>query len=203
MNESLVVLAGTELALGDYFDDYERRFWTVDGSGCWKIERQQEFIEPGFDSWEAFERGDRARSGELLRQLRPGLVEHFGRIARQGFEFRRVRVVEEPFSPYLVWELNGLLLRRECGEKIRVVTREQVERFERDGVLPEIVTLGTETVFQVLYGEDGAARGAVRSVDHDVVDHWRKTAQELYEIGEELDVFFARNVARLRLTGSA
>lgn len=202
MNRSLVALQGRRLDLGEYLKDYEIRFSKLSGYGTWKIERQQEFSEPGSRSWEAFHRGEWRRSLEILNEMRPAFTAHFARIASRGLETRRVRVVEEPLSPYLIWELNGLLIRAECGEQVRVVGREQVEPFERDGLLPEILAMGKETVYQVLYGQDGAAEGAIRSTDAEAVERWRELAGELYEAGEELSSYFARKVSGLRPPGS-
>jgi hypothetical protein len=201
MHESLVKLPGQRLALDEYYQDYETRFWQLKDSGTWKIERQQEFNEPGQSSWEAFSRGDWSGALKILEKMRPALVKYFQRVAEQGSRCRRVRVVEEPISPYLVWELNGLLIRQQCGEQVRVVGREQVEAFEREDSLPEILILGTETVYQVLYGENGAPDGSIRSTDGQIVAQWTQVAEELYESGEELKDFFARKVSVLRPPG--
>jgi hypothetical protein len=202
MSEALVEMRGRKLALDEYFEDYDRRFRGIGGSGSWKIERQQEFAEPGLGSWEAFKRGDWTRALKLLEEMRPALAEYFSSIASQGIPIRRVRVVEEPISPYLIWELNGLRIRMEYGEQVRVVSREQVEGLEHNGRLPEILVLGKETVYQVLYDKDGAAEGAIRSEDGREVERWVGLAKQLYEVGEDLGSYFARKVSGLRPPGS-
>jgi hypothetical protein len=202
MSKALVELQGRRLALDEYFEDYERRFQAIGGSGSWKIERQQEFAEPGLGSWEAFKRGDWPSALKLLDEMRPALAEYFSSIARQGIAVRRVRVVEEPISPYLIWELNGLRIRTEYGEQVRVVSRDQVESLERKGPLPEILVLGKKTVYQVLYDKDGAAEGAIRSEDGKEVERWVGLARRLYEVGEDLSSYFARKVSGLRPPGA-
>jgi hypothetical protein len=198
MNESLVALAGRRLSLDEYLEDYGARFAKLRGGGTWKIERQQEFAEPGEASWEAFARGDWSGALRLLNEMRPALVDFFGDVSRKGARIRRVRVVELPISPYLIWELNVLRVRAECGEHIRVVEPESIESLEREDTLPEILVLGTETVYQVLYGEDGAAEGAILSTERDIVSRWTAVAEGLYAKGEELSRFFAKKVAGLR-----
>jgi len=202
MSKALVELRGRRLALDEYFEDYDRRFQGISGSGSWKIERQQEFAEPGLRSWEAFKRGDWTGAVKLLNEMRPALAEYFSTIASQGIEVHRVRVVEEPISPYLIWELHGLRIRMEYGERVRVVSREQVESLERNGPLPEILVLGTKTVYQVLYGKDGAAEGAIRSEDGEEVERRVELARRLYEVGEDLGSYFTRKVSGLRPPGA-
>jgi hypothetical protein len=182
------------MTLDEYLNDFQQRFWATDASGCWKIERQQEFAEPGEDSWEAFARGEWDLALRLMNDRRSGFTEYYERIRKGGFDIRRVRVVEEPISPYLIWELNVLRIRHQCGAKIRVVDAEQVQPYEENGVLPEIFTLGRSTAYQVLYGDDGVAEGAVRTEDRNVVKHWTDLANSLYANGQEMNIYFQRKV---------
>jgi hypothetical protein len=201
MPKSLVQLPGQQLTLEAYLADAQEQLWNTDESGCWKLERQQHFIEPGEDSWEAFAAGDWDGALRLFNERRRELKQYHKRVQRSGFEIRRVRVVQEPISPYLIWELNVLQVRYECGAKIRVVDVEQVEPLEGNGVLPEIFIVGSSTAYQVLYGEDGAAEGAIRTTDREVIQHWITLTKELYAKGEEMDSYFARKVAGLKPPG--
>jgi hypothetical protein len=194
MHKSLVQLSGQPLTLDGYLDDFERRFWQTDESGCWKIERQQEFAEPGDDSWEAFAQGDWDRALALMNGKRREITEYHKRIRKSGFDVRRVRVVQEPISPYLIWELNVLLIRYQCGARVRVVNVDQVRPFEENGTLPEIFILGRSTIYQVLYGEDGVAEGAIRTDDQAAIKQWTDLAKQLYSVGQEMDIYFQRNI---------
>jgi Family of unknown function (DUF6879) len=198
MPKSIVRLSGERLPLEAYVADAQERIWKADESGCWKLERQQHFIEPGDDSWEAFAAGDWDRSLRLLNDRRRDLKQYHKRVQRSGFEISRVRVVQEPIGAYLIWELNALQVRYECGAKIRVVDVEQVEPLESNGVLPEIFIVGRSTAYQVLYGEDGAAEGAIRTTDRDVIEQWTTLTKDLYADGEEMDSYFKKKVAGLK-----
>jgi hypothetical protein len=201
MPKSIVQLPGQRLTLEAYLADAQERIWNADESGCWKLERQQHFIEPGDASWEAFAAGDWDGALRLLNARRRELKQYHKRVQRSGFEMCRVRVVQEPIGPYLIWELNALQVRYESGGKIRVVDVEQVEPLESAGALPEILTVGRSTAYQVLYGEDGGAEGAIRTTDRDIIEHWTTLTKELYAKGEELDSYFARKVAGLKPPG--
>jgi hypothetical protein len=135
---------------------------------------------------------------ELLEQERPEVQEYQDRLARSGVEVRRVRVVELPISAYLVWELNALRIRQECGGLINVVGPDVVAEFERARPLPEIFVLGSSVVYEVCYGEDGALTGAIRSWEAGIVRYWADLSEVLYERGEPLTSFYRREVAGLR-----
>jgi uncharacterized protein DUF6879 len=197
MSDHTVELSGEELTLEEYFAEFDERFWKASDCDCWKLERRQTFIEQGSDSYDAFARGDWTRALELLKSRRSGIAEYYAKAAARGISVLRARVVEEPISPYLVWQLNSLLQRSELGEHPRIVTAGQVVAIERDGVLPELVGLADDVVYQVIYGSDGAAERAIRSAHRPTVEHWHRVFHTLYEGGEEMASFFSRNVAGL------
>jgi len=190
------VIDGQRLDFPEYGRDYTMRL-TAAGGRAVKLERQQHFIEPENPSWCAlFEDGNWARSLELFAAMVADMRAEQDRRSCRGDQFRRVRVVELPPTPYLHWELRGLLTRTECGERIVVVTPEQVAQYEQRAVLPEIVVIGT-AVYQVLYGDNGAVMGAVVSTDPAEVRHWTTVLETLFAAGEPLASFFAREVSEL------
>src|SRR4051794_31933670 len=186
MHRPLVTLPGDRLTPDEYFADHAENFWCTDNSGCWKLERQQHFVESDDTSWDAFTAGDWPRALRLLEERRQNVADYEKRIARHGFEVRRVRVVEEPISPYLFWELNSLHVRFQVGGKIRVVSGNAVAEIERDEVLPELFILGKKVIYQVLYTESGELEGAIKSGDPTLIRRWTATTRRLYDEGEDL-----------------
>ncbi|MEV7038059.1 DUF6879 family protein [Amycolatopsis sp. NPDC051061] len=195
MHRRLVTLPGDRLTPDEYFADHAENFWRTDDSGCWKLERQQHFVESGDASWDAFTAGDWPKALRLLEERRQKVADYETRIARHGFEVRRVRVVEEPISPYLYWELNSLHVRFQVGGKIRVVSGHTVDEIEQEEVLPELFILGKKVIYQVLYTERGELEGAVKSADPGLISRWTATTRRLYDEGEGLGTFFARKLA--------
>ncbi|HEX4224350.1 MAG TPA: hypothetical protein VHZ97_18420 [Pseudonocardiaceae bacterium] len=184
------------MTLAQYLEDYFQRYEKAgDNSSSWKFERQQTFREPDDDSWREFDQGNWARSLEVFEQRRPQLLTEAREDSDRGIQLYRVRIVAEPISPYLLWELNALKVRAECGEKIRVVDAGLIEEFESAGDLPEILTLGPDTVYQVLYNEAGELDGAICSTDRADVERWVSFIAELYEKGEDIQAYFGRRVA--------
>ncbi len=199
MNKTLIqLLPGQTLTLRDYVAEFQQHFWTMDKSLCWKIERQQEFAEPGDDSWEAFAKGDWTEALRLMHAKRHEIAQYHKRIQEHGFDVRRIRIVQEPISAYLIWELNVLHIRAECGASIRVIDVRHAQAFEHAGVAPEIFILGESIAYQVLYSGDGVAEGAIRITDSTIIANWTEAAKQLYAAGEELDSYFRRKVEGLQ-----
>jgi hypothetical protein len=185
------------MGLTAYWADFEQHYWRTGPPGFWKLERQQFFQEPGYDTWEAFVRGDWTGSLRLLEAGRDTIADHHHRVEEHGFTVRRVRVVEEPISPYLQWELHVLRVREQCGSGIRVMGPEQVAHLEAAGPLPEIYTLGTEVMYEAIYDGRGILEGARRYTDPELIRRSQQLISDLYAAGEPLADYFARRVAHL------
>ncbi|HEX2133313.1 MAG TPA: hypothetical protein VHH15_17330 [Actinophytocola sp.] len=189
---------GESLELDEYLADFEHRFWSTGNRRCWKIERRQTFVEQGSASYDAFDKGDWEGALKLIEKRRQDIVEQHTKIASWGMEICRVRIVEEPLSPYLIWELNSLRQRRELGENIRVVESDSIAELERDGELPEIVGVDANVAYRVIYNAHGAAARAVRTTDRSTAEHWRSVFTRLFAAGVDMADFFDRRVAGLR-----
>ncbi|MFI5845846.1 DUF6879 family protein [Catenuloplanes sp. NPDC051500] len=197
MPDLLGDVPGERLELDAYYADFNEKLWSTSAPGFWKLERQQFFKEPGNPSWEAFAKGDWKESMRLIEAGRSEMIDYYRKIEDHGFVNRRVRVVERPIIPYLQWELHVLRMRDQYGGKVRVVTGEQVAAFEPDAPLPEIYTHGTSTMYQAVYGDDGVLDHARRFTDRDLVIRCQRLIQDLYDVGQPLEQFFAEHVAPL------
>jgi hypothetical protein len=197
MRDLLDGATGERMELDAYYADFEKNFWSITELGFWKLERQQYFREPGYDSWEAFEKGDWDESLRLLEVGRADMVDYHRRIEEHGFVARRVRVVEEPIIPYLQWELYALRVRDQSGGGVRIVGPGQVAPFENGSALPEIYTLGSTVMYQAMYDDAGVLESARRFTDRDLIVRCQRFIQDLYEAGEPLEQFFTSHVATL------
>lgn len=175
----------------------ERRLKLGSGVNSWKLERRQSFQDATDPPWVAFSQGKWEKSIQLMNNSR-ALFDNYCKEARDhGVTLHRVRVVEEPVLPYVQWELHYLRLATSAGEKIRVVTTENVREFERDGQLPDIVTAGKDTVYRVLYTDEGVPEAARRIVNPEVANQCIDLIRGLYADGEEMESYFERAVANL------
>lgn len=188
---------GDRLATAVYRQDFRQRDKKIIGRDSWKFERLQHFEELDSPSWDAFRRGDWQEALQLLKAKR----DRWEKIAREDRErrsvFHRVRVVEEPLTPYLQWELHALRVQGESGTPVRVVSAERLRPLEISGPLPEVVTLGGQVLYEVLYTESGVLDGAVSFDDSGVIGHWEVFIQGLYEDGEDIVSYVDRHVAHL------
>ncbi|MER7707851.1 DUF6879 family protein [Kitasatospora sp. NPDC097605] len=201
MPDFLGDLPGDRLPLDEYRADFRRRDFAVDGYDSWKLERRQDFQEPGDPSWRAYVEGDWARSLRLIDAMRDDLLQLARTAAEHDTRMLRVRVVEFPVTPYLAWELHLLRLRAECGELIRVVGPDVIAPYEQDGPLPELVTLGPDTVYDIGYDADGVLDGATRYTGRPVRERVVEFIAGLYGRGEDIAGFMAREAGGLRPDG--
>lgn len=188
---------GDRLELEEYRRDFRHRDEAVTGRDSWKFERRQHFQELSSPSWEAFRRGEWQESLRLTAERR----SHWQRIAQEDREretvFHRVRVVEEPLTPYMQWELHSLRVQSESGMPVRVVDAEGLRSFEPVAPLPEVVVLGGHVLYEVLYTDEGLLHGGVRYTDAGLIARWEGFIRQLYEDGEEIASYVDRYVSHL------
>lgn len=194
MLDTIDGLSGDRLELDPYLDDFDRRLASLRDTDTWKLERQQDFHQPESASWLAFQEGRHDESIRLLEINRSSLREEFGELARAGCTLRRTRVVEKPFTTYLLWELHSLHLRAQCGEDIRIISPEPLAKWEERGQVPEIVGLGDEVTYKILYDDRGVLQGGVRFTDHATTTRCRAEIAALHRTGEDLKRYFPREV---------
>jgi hypothetical protein len=197
MPDLLAGAVGEDMDLDAYQADFEKKFWMTTAPGFWKLERQQYFKEPGHKSWQAFARGDWQKALHIVEAGRSAMRDYYRKVEASGFATRRVRVVEEPIIPYLQWEMQILRMRDEYGGTVRIVTGGQAADFEHTAPLPEIYTLGTTVMYQAVYDDEGVLESARRYVDRDLVVRCQRFIQNLFEIGQPMQPYFAEHVAVL------
>ncbi|MFF3819386.1 DUF6879 family protein [Streptomyces bluensis] len=194
---ALPVGRGQRLGNEEYLRDFRARDATIRNGDSWKLERLQHFEEMGSPSRDALRRGDWATSLRLFEEGRDNLREIQADEEARGSVFHRVRVVEEPLTPYVQWELHWLRISAEYGERVRILPATAVAAAEVDGLLPELTIQDGEVLFHVLYTEAGAPDGAVRFTAPDIVDPWTAYMRNAYAAAEDIASYFDRAVTPL------
>lgn len=92
----------------------ESRFLKLE---CWQSYREVETNE----SQAAYNHGDVGMARQLLKQEAEADRSLYEDVRRRGIEYARVRLVQEPLTPYLEYELLSYRIRAELGESIEVV----------------------------------------------------------------------------------
>lgn len=188
---------GERLTREDYKRDFRERRAAIRDGESWKLERLQHFEETNDDSREALRQGDWPAVLRLFEADRDALVRKARDEASRGAVFHRIRVVEEPLTPYVQWELHWLRLSAECGHSVRVLPASAVAAAEGDALLPELNLLDSRVLYRVLYTAAGQPDGAIRFTDPSTVRNWAEHLQELYAAAEDVQAYFGRAVADL------
>lgn len=179
-----------------YLDDSNQYWSRIDRFE--KIERQQKFADPRYESWHLFTAGRWEESLAAFERVRPEIVAEFANDARLGYTSHRVRVVEYPITPYVQWEMNGFKIRVECGEDIRIVDPTAIGQYESDGdTVPELIFMGTLAMYEVLYDATGNLAGGRKFTDPRLIEGCLSDVRALHETGEDFWSFFEREVAPL------
>ncbi|MEV7008790.1 DUF6879 family protein [Streptosporangium sp. NPDC051022] len=179
-----------------YHEDFRR---TYEGGirSLKKLERGQNFKERGFASWESFAAGKWDEALSLIEEKREIYTQQFQNAAKLGILERRLRVVEFPVTPYVQWEFFVLRLRVELGDNIRVMDARNISDIEQERPVPEVVVLGDEVIYEVIYDDDGNAAGANRFTDQEVIHETSAGFDVLFDRGEGFGEFFDREIASL------
>jgi hypothetical protein len=107
------------------------RYWEEMSQEWFKVELLQDYTgEDDGESLQAWKAGDKKRSEQLL-STSAGDAEWIKTCrakVRQGVELIRLHAVEEPYTPYLAWELMAYRLKNipACGEKVSLVPKQKI-----------------------------------------------------------------------------
>jgi hypothetical protein len=186
---------GEVLPVRAYIEDSDRYWARIDRFD--KLERIQHFRQPDDASWRAFHAGDWEKSLELTELNRRKVETEFAEDARLGYKSYRVRVVQLPIDPYLHWEMYRYKVRVECGEDIRIVEPAALARFEPDGIVPELIFMGSLAMYEIRYDENGVLAGGRKFTDPELIAGCRSEVQALHDRGEDFQTFFDREIAPL------
>ncbi|WP_344880090.1 DUF6879 family protein [Nonomuraea antimicrobica] len=183
------------LSADEYLDDFWPNFRKTDDV-LWKLERIQSFRQAGEPSWVAMMEGDWNRSLKLI-DAETGAAGEPERAPPERFVRRRIRIVEQPVTPYLQWEMHVLALRGATVEQVRVLDAGEVAELEVGRRLPELVLLGTAVMYEVTYDKTGTHSGARRIDDREVIAACRGELDKLFTGGEDFRAYYEREIVPL------
>ncbi|MEU3722235.1 DUF6879 family protein [Streptomyces sp. NPDC031705] len=196
---ALPATRGEPLDAAAYAEDLRARRAVIRNGESWRLERLQHFEETDNPAREALRQGDWREVLRLIEAERPTARKAADDDSRNGSPFRRLRVVEEPLSPYVQWQLHWLHMRAEAGHHARVLPAEEFSFTEAadGGPLPEIVILGGHVLYEVLHSPAGVHTGTRRYEDPAIVRPWEVYVKRAYSGAEDLRTYFTRAVAHL------
>lgn len=137
----------------------ESRFLKLE---CWQAYRELEASA----SQTAYERGDVEIARELLQQEAEADRPLYDDVDRRGIEYARVRLVQEPLSTYLGYELLSYRIRAEMGERIEVVRCDPALRLPDERHF-DFLLFDRHTALVHDYGTGGVGRQTGGWLTHD------------------------------------
>lgn len=188
---------GAVLDRPTYHADSDEEQEKLSGGVIWKLERSQVFNEAGDPAWDAFLAGDWPRVMEIFESEREAIQKEVRGNTEQGLEFRRLRIVERPPTPYLQWESHSHRIFIECGHQIRALDSTEVASLETTSPLPELMVYGDQVLYQVRYDSVWTPIGAKRVDDPGLVAEAAEAIARLWRRGEPFLDYFAREIRGL------
>jgi hypothetical protein len=172
------VKSGRRLGL----DEFGTRFleaWSRTDSRFLKLECWQSYREREVNlSQAAHERGDIQEAQRLLRQESATERSLYEDVERKGIDYARIRLIQEPLTPYLEYELIAYRIRVKMGENIEVVRCEPHMRLPDDEHF-DFLLFDRHTALIHDYGEIGLQSGGWMTHDAAVIASLEKKAIEL------------------------
>src|ERR1700680_2238071 len=115
------VQGSTRLSL-DEFGACFAQVWARLTARFLKLECWQTYVEAESNhSQEAYNRGDLAKARELLQYEAEADHALYEKADQCGIDYARIRLVQQPLTPYLRYELLSYQIRAAMGEDIEVV----------------------------------------------------------------------------------
>lgn len=189
---------GTRLDNEAFYEDFKRHFWTCDQ--FWKLESAQHFAEPGSPSWQAFNAGNWDEALKLHGDSIPNLLDYHDRCTTAGVRTKRVRVVKDPVTPYLQWEMHLLFLRDATGGPIRILPGGEftyLEEDQPDGTFPEVCGMDQTVMYEHLYDDHGVMHATIKYTDLDTITKFKYLTDTLYDQAGPIGPYFLRHIQPL------
>ena len=182
-----------------FYEDFNNHFWNCDQ--FWKLESAQHFAEPGNPSWEAFNAGNWDDALKLHDDRTADLLDYHEQCTEYGITTRRVRVVKQPITPYLQWEMHLLFLRDASGGPIRILPGEQFAPFETDTPtgprFPEVCGMDKSVMYEHLYDDHGVMYKTIKYTDLATITNFKYVTDTLYSQAQPIAPYYLRHIKPL------
>jgi len=153
---------------------------------CW-----QTYVEGETNhSQEAYNEGDLAKARELLQHEAEADRALYEKVKLRSIDYARIRLVQEPLTPYLGYELMSYQIRAAMGERIEVVRYDATLRLPNEDYF-DFLLFDRHTVLIHDYGGLGRQAGGWLSEAGGVIARLEATALALRQTAIPLVRFLA------------
>lgn len=181
-----------------FYNDFTNHFWSCDQ--FWKLESAQHFAEPGNPSWQAFNQGNWKQALQLHQDRTQDLLDYHEQCAEYGIQTKRVRIVKQPITPYLQWEMHLLFLRDTTGGPIRILPGGEftyLEEDQPDNTFPEICGMDKTVMYEHRYDNHGVMYETIKYTNPDTVTKFKYLTDTLYQQAQPIGPYFHRHIKPL------
>lgn len=184
-------------------DEFQSEFasaWSKTSRRFLKLECWQEYRECETNqSQDAYNRGDIAKASELLREEAEADRSLYEDIKQHGIDYARIRLVQEPLTPYLKYELMAYEIRARMGESIEVVRWESTSRLPDEEHFDFLLfDRHTALIHDYGSGEAGLQSGGWVTHKADAIASLESTATALRQRAAALKEFLDSSPALLK-----
>ncbi|GII75728.1 hypothetical protein Sru01_07100 [Sphaerisporangium rufum] len=184
------IRTGRPLTLDEFGQEFAAA-WSRIGRRFLKVECWQTYQElDGTRSQEAYRRGDVERALELLEQEAEADRPLYEDVRIRGLEYCRIRLVQEPLTPYLDYELLAYRIRAKLGEIIEIVRCAMTSSLPNDEFF-DFLLFDRRTALIHDYGDTGRQAGGWLIDDPAVLQALEDRAVELRRTAVPLAEFMA------------
>lgn len=184
------VQTSTWLDLGEFGVCFAQA-WAQLVSRFLKLECWQAYIEAEANqSQDAFNRGDMSKARELLQQEAEADRPLYEEVSRRGIDYARIRLAQEPLTPYLKYELMSYQIRAAMGEVIGVVRCAATAGLPNEDYF-DFLLFDQHTALIHDYGELGRQAGGWLARDAEVIAALETKALSLRRAAIPLAQFMA------------
>jgi hypothetical protein len=175
-------------------DEFGSRFaeaWSELQARFLKLECWQAYHEPEtHKSQQEYNRGETEKAQELLRQEAETDRPLYEDVRARQLDYARIRLIQEPLTPYLDYELMAYRIREEMGETIEVVS------VARELILPndeyfDFLLFDRHTALIQDYGDEGRQSGGWLTMESDIIASLERVAADLRQRAVPLRQFVA------------
>lgn len=173
----------------DEFSAEFSRAWSAVSSRFLKIECWQTYREVDTnESQDAYESGDVQHAEELLAVEAQADRPLYEDVAKRGIDYARIRLIHEPLTPYLHYELISYRIRHAMGENIEVVSLPSETALPNDQYF-DFLLFDRHTALIHDYGATGSQSGGWITHGTGAIDALERTALELRNIAMPFSQF--------------
>ncbi|MEV6349841.1 DUF6879 family protein [Actinoplanes sp. NPDC051851] len=168
--------------------------WSQLKSRFLKLECWQRYWEAEDNrSQAAYDRGDLDTAGDLLRAEAEADRPLYQDVRTRGIEYARVRLLQEPLTPYLKYELLSYRIRVDLGENIEVVRCNDAAHLPDERHF-DFLLFDQTTALIHDYGtaEVGQQTGGWLTRDSEVITRLEQTVADLRQQAVPLHQYLAR-----------